>query len=539
MATKTAVVYCRTSTSQQKESETIEAQRQRCARIVEREGLTVLRHVEDDGCTGTLLDGRNFAMLLTDLENKKLRPDYLVVFSISRLSRVEKSHTSTMEKLQQSHAAAARIQATLIGTRVTMLDEEGPCEPASLTFQLKMVLANEELRAIRARTMAGKARRLSAGKFAKGGKAPFGYRQVPANGDRKHGFDLVADPDEAPRLKAIFGWFVAGGVTEAARKATEAAYPTPMATTDNRKGKAKDWSPTRWSPVSVQHLVRRARSYLGEMTYEFADETHTIKCEPLIDLKMFAAIEARRKVKTLKRRATFLSTGFVVCTCGAPVHERNSHDKHYSRCSGDRCGSLHQPVFETMLWHAVVSRLMQIAAHQRTANGGADPYGPELQAARGALAAVQERIGRLLDLFEGGDLDKTTYRKRVEPLNNLKASAQAEVERVEREKDAHEQKRVTEETVESRVGALLKELAGSTEPTLDRKRQVLGELLATNKVVVGWPPKPKKKAAKPVCSPYASITLPSFAGLPPVTFRTDEDIKTEAGGWGMIVIKKR
>ncbi len=239
---KTCVCYCRTSTRGQQESETIAAQVERCTRLVERHNLRLVPYgasgdgwIKDDGVTGTLLEGRQFSAFIDDLKAGRVAVDYVVLFSLSRVARVDKV-SKDIEKLIASHQAAALIRSVLIGRNVWLLDEDGPMDPRTVAFEVKAMLANEEFKLIRERTMAGKARRLDQGRFAKGGKPPYGYRQVFANGkDRKDGFLLQVDPERAANLKRLFGWFCEGGVTSAARRATEAGIPTPMAFTDNRK----------------------------------------------------------------------------------------------------------------------------------------------------------------------------------------------------------------------------------------------------------------------------------------------------------------
>src|ERR1700733_10011480 len=139
---KTAVIYCRTSTIGQKEAETITAQVERCKDIIKRAGLKPLAYgperngwVVDDGVSGSLLEGRAFAGLVSDLRAGKVRPDYLVVYSLSRISRLDKSSRS-MEKLVASAEDNARIKAVLLGAGVKVIDEQGEHDPANVMFDL-------------------------------------------------------------------------------------------------------------------------------------------------------------------------------------------------------------------------------------------------------------------------------------------------------------------------------------------------------------------------------------------------------------------
>lgn len=512
---KTCIIYCRTSTHGQRDAETIQAQVERCQRLVERYDLKLLKYgkkrdgwVLDDGVSGTLLDGRNFAGLLDDLRAKKVRPDFIVMFSLSRLSRVDRV-TKDMDRLDASHQAAARIQATLIGTGTMVLDEDGPCDPAGLSFQLKSMMANEEFKMIRSRTMAGKARHLREGRWAMGGRTLYGYQPVFCNGvNRTGGYKLMPHPDNATRVQQILQWYVEGGSTHAARLADTAKYPTPHRLATSKK----------WCPFSVRHIADRAHHYLGEQTLTFDGQPHTIKYPPLIDAKLLAAVERRRKERVLKKRADLLATGFAVCGCGAHVRARNSNWVHYTVCS-KRCGSMPERKFSAVLWAATVCRLVQIAQNERTASTGPDALSAQLKAAKANVAQVSAEIGRLLDVYLSAGLEKADWKAKNDPLNERRATAQAEVDRLVQARADHERRKLNEQTVEARVQAVLRELGRSRQHvTLERKRQVLADLLQGERVTVTW------------AKDYVALTLPAFGGLKAVTVRSDRDVWLQMEG---------
>src|SRR5258708_33580658 len=115
-AAPTGIVYCRTSTGRQRDHETIGAQITECKRIVERYGIRLLRYglkkdgwLIDDGVSGSLLKGRTFSSLIDDLEARRVKPDYLIVFSLERVGRPDKS-SRDMNKLVTSATDNARIK---------------------------------------------------------------------------------------------------------------------------------------------------------------------------------------------------------------------------------------------------------------------------------------------------------------------------------------------------------------------------------------------------------------------------------------------
>ena len=79
--------------------------------------------VIDDGVSGSLLAGREFAHVIDDLRSRKLKVDHIVVFSLSRLARPDKS-SKDPHKLESSQVDAAKIKAVLQGAGVVVIDEE-------------------------------------------------------------------------------------------------------------------------------------------------------------------------------------------------------------------------------------------------------------------------------------------------------------------------------------------------------------------------------------------------------------------------------
>jgi DNA invertase Pin-like site-specific DNA recombinase len=525
MSKKTALVYCRTSTQGQRQAETIGAQVERCRALVARHDLTLLPYgpggdgwILDDGVTGTLLDGRQFSKLLEDLRTGAIAPDYLVIYSLSRIARVDRV-SKNQGKVLESHVAAAKIQATLISSGTHIIDEEGVMNPGDMLFQFKSMMANEEFKLIRSRTMSGKSRRMAEGCFAKGGKPPYGYVQVPVNGiDRKQGWRLEVQPEDAANLARLLDWYIEGGVTHAARMATEARIPTPMASTNSRKNQAKDWSPVRWSPVSVQHIIRNSPAYLGSTTYSLDGEVYPLTYPALITPTLYAAIQKRKGERTLKRRATKLSTGFVDCKCGAHLHNRNSHGRHFTACEPCR-RRMPEQHFERHLWTAAVCRLIQIRQHEGGLQAD-DGLEGRIQALKQQLEAHKEKGQRLITLYTDGQITRDDYREANDRIRGQRAKLEAELAQRLAARSAAQQRRAAEATVEARLRSTIAELSLKT-PSLDRKREVLRDVLNGARVVVGW------------LEDGVTLTLPAFGTLPQITVSSERTIWNDMLG-GMV-----
>lgn len=506
----TALLYCRTSTTGQREARTIGAQQQTVERIVDRLGIRPLKYgpkrdgwLIDDGVSGSLLQGRTFGKAIDDIEAGRIRPDFIVVYSLSRIAREDKS--SDMAKQVQSAQDWGRIKAVLRAARVKIIDEDGENDPNNVLFDLKTSLAGEEYKLIRARTMAGKSRWLGEGRFARGGRAPYGYKQVFINRvDGKDGYELVEHPENGARLRKVLGWFVEGGYAYAARKATEAGWPPSTAST-KRKKKAAGWND------SVRYVVLHARTYLGEQSIEFGGKTHTIRFPALIGAEMHAAVLKAQKEYTLAKRTKFLSTGFVDCACGRHAFAHSSRGSHAITCRS-HCGRMPEARFSHALWTAVVCRLVEIEKQEGGGRGAKDHFGSQLGAATARVTEIEERMGRLYDQYDAREVPERVYKQRNAPLRDEHTMASAEVARITRERDAHMQKRTTEQSLAARVGAILEELVLQDDPTLERQRELLAEVLGGERVLVTWLQG----------TGAAELTLPKFRGLPVLTMRTDQ-----------------
>lgn len=514
IAQKTAVVYCRTSTKGQKDAETIEAQVTTCKRLIESHDVKLLGYgpkedgwLKDDGITGSLLEGRAFATLIDDLEHGRVKLDYLIVSNMNRLSRPDKD--AKMGKAVQSAMDSARIYAVLRAAGVKIVDKEGINEPGSIITDIKQSISADQFANIRSNTMAGKARVLGNGAWATGGRVPYGYQRVSINGrDKKQGTTLAPHDVDAPRFRTLMKRFVQGGQSHAARLAQIEGWPAP------RGG-------VIWYPSTVEQILKNIRAYLGETTLTINGQPFDITYPALIDARTFAAIERRKKERTLKQRTTLLGTGFVDCACGRHIHGHRSGKAgpYYTVCRG-RCGTMREDQFSAKLWEVSVARVVQIQERQQIVNDGKDSHVPKLDAARANLANVQEQLDRIVGLYGDQTMDRAALMANSERLRAHKATLQCEVERLDRERRDRAQRKVGVETVQSRVHTFLKRLRAGSVP-LDGKRRVLADLLQGERVILTW---------KGVTAPHATIMLPAFGDLSPITVRLDRDVTTQVHG---------
>lgn len=515
---KTAIVYCRTSTKGQKDAATIDVQVDHGRKIVKDHAVTVLPYgprgdgwLLDDGVSGSLLDGREFAQLIDDLQHGRLHPvpDYLITYSMSRLARHDKT-SKDMAKLVKSATDKARIMAVLNGAGVRILDQDGVNDPASVLTEIKETLSAEEYRAIRKRTMDGKARVLKEGAWATGGRVPYGYKRVFRNGkDKKDGTTLAPCEVDGPRFIALMREYVEGGAAHAARYAMLQGWLSPRGS-------------KTWYPSTVQQLLRNISAYRGSTTLSIDGQTFEVTFPALIDFELYAAIKRRMKEYTKTKRTTLLATGYCDCgECGGHVHgTRSSTREHFFVSCRARCLRLREDNFAGALWMACIVRLVQIRAHEKkSTKGGANAYKAELAEAKAKLNVVQEQIDRLVGLYAEAKMDRQALDTNSARLRDQKAVMQAEVGRLEAMKAEHEKQRANRETVEARVEKIITDLMRN-EPGLERRRQILADVLQGGRAIVLPKVAEKKLPLVEKGGRYAEITLPPFGSLPPLTIST-------------------
>ena len=493
----------------------------------ERHGVQLLAYgpnkdgwVKDDGVSGSLLEGRAFSKLISDLEAGKIRFDYLITYSMSRLARHDKT-SKDMSKLVKSATDKARIMAVLNGAGVEVLDGDGINDPASVITEIKETLSGEEYRMIRRRTLDGKRRVLGEGRWAVGGRPPYGYKPVPGDGRDKRA-TLVPCEVDGPRFLQLMRWFCEGGLKFATRKAQAQGWPAP-------RGGAT------WHAPSVQHMVNHLEPYLGEFTVTVDGQPFTLKYPPLLDSRTYAAIVRRRNETTISKRTAVLSTGFLDCACGVHMngHRASPKGRFHISCR-NRCGAIADDMFAPQLWTMVVLRLLQIQAH------GLKPKkneAGELDAAKQALAKVQEKLTRLVKLYTDGNIDDAAYTETNDALRGEKLAAQREIDRLAHVHLEAKQKLEGHSGLKDKATETLNQIRlMKNQDNLEVQRRILSDLLQGERVTLTWhgatskrvKGKRQKRDAR-----YATLTLPAFGDLPPITMRADRDVTRQAQDLGI------
>lgn len=401
-----AFIYARQSKTRDG-SESLDIQVEHCREAAARLGLEVVgEYVEPPSTSGYKHRGRRRAKFLEMLEAiRQGEAKAILVYKSERLSRGGgPGWAPVFDALDDAGLNVDRAVATPNGWM------------SEFEIGIRATMDREESKKLSDRMKDVRAREAKAGKPRGGGKRPFGYES-----------DLMTvRADEAELIQDAVRRILAG----------ESAF-----------GVAQDWNRREvagpggghWSSQTLKRIltggrIAGLRVHNGEVVAEA--EWPAILDRETWELVKLAVEENRtRYPQRAPKPRTFLLTGFARCgRCGSTLWGRTrNHGRREYACSSPQthtsnsCGRLvihaetvEQDVFEVVAGTMLdPENLRRLAAVSAPAGGDVD-FG-------GEISELERRKGRLVDLYEGGDLDKATYRHRVASINERLEGLRAEL----------------------------------------------------------------------------------------------------------------
>ena len=169
-----AAIYCRVSTDDQRERETIQLQRDHAQKYADLHGIEIVRFYEDDGVSGKLaLEERPSGQrLLRDAQAGQF--DTVLVFKLDRLARSPR------------HCLNAVARLTDLGVPLQSMTEAFETATPNGQFQMNMlaIMAGWECDSILMRTREGRNAAARQGRWL-GGVVPFGYVVVKVGKEQR------------------------------------------------------------------------------------------------------------------------------------------------------------------------------------------------------------------------------------------------------------------------------------------------------------------------------------------------------------------
>jgi site-specific DNA recombinase len=459
-ATMGVALYARVSSQRQADELTIGSQVSALRQRIQQDGLKVEedRCFLDEGYSGTTLL-RPALERLRDLVHCGVI-DRLYVHSPDRLARKYVYQMLLLEEFSRQSVEVIFLNH----------DPQDRSAEANLLLQVQGMIAEYERAKILERTRRGRRFAAQQGKLSVMGHAPYGYRYVPKQqGEGDARYEIVAD--DARIVREIFSWVGVEGLSLVGVVVRLAERGIPTVT-----GKR------RWDPATVRGILLNP-AYTGTAKYgktrlvqrtegrrpkrgdpptprqekvtqaTLPEEQESIPVPALVSGDLFAAVaerleENRRRHREQKQGSEFLLGGLLVCQrCGSAYcgrrHRQGKRCYVYYRCIGtDKYRHAGEPIcasrgvsgtaLEAVVWSDVCSLLQDPGRLHRELERRLQRSSPEEADAPHRLesiAKLKRRLGRLVDAYENGWLEKDELQLRIGRVK----------ERLAREQEAYAQ----------------------------------------------------------------------------------------------------
>jgi site-specific DNA recombinase len=431
-----ALVYSRVSTdAQERDGTSLDTQERACVEYAQAKNWTVVECITDTA-SGSNLERPGIERVRQLLRQGTV--EVVVCYAVDRLSR------------NQNHIGVLFDEVERTGSRFEFVTEKFE-DTAIGRFILaaRAFIGEVEREKIAERTMRGKAERARSGKIPQGtGIGCYGYTY-----DRETGTRTVASP-QATVIREIFSDFLSGvPIVSITNRLNYAGVPT--------------FSGSKWYPVSI-HNVLRNETYTGRTIYRRTSVSMirdpktgrkkrlVAKRDPsewieilgatpmIIEPAIFESAqrilddpERRRRGRTLHN---YVLSGRIKCLkCGkAMVGQTLQGQYRYYRCrrafagpKHDRCPTVYvradglEQAIRTEAARVLANPELVLAEAERIRNQGVSHI--EVADLGSQLTSLENRRGRLLKLYEMGEIDDEYFLRESNTLKAEKAKVEDQV----------------------------------------------------------------------------------------------------------------
>ena len=456
-------LYARVSSEQQARGNTVASQLAALRERVAGAGLSVVPEDEfvDEGYSGSTL----------------LRPALERLRDAVAAGVIDEVHVLAPDRLARRYAYQVLLVEEFgrAGAEVVFADRPiGAGAEQDLLLQVQGMIAEYERAKILERGRRGRRHAARSGSVSALGKLPFGYRYVTKDeGGGVARVEVVAE--DARWVRLMFAWIGLDRVSlrEVSRRLAEAGVPTST-------GKA------RWDATTIALMLRNT-AYVGRAVFGRSRRVQApprlrplrghpyparrpntrvpvphedwieIPVPALVDPAVFEAAQAqldenRRRRRELRRRPGWLLQGLVVCRrCGYAFYGKMARGRvggrqpagyGYYRCTGTDAHrfagqavcdnrSVRSDRLERAVWdeiRAVLADPERVAEEhrRRLAEAQKSPGDAEGADLDRRIAALRRGIGRLIDGYAEGLIERDEFEPRVEGMRRRLALVEAE-----------------------------------------------------------------------------------------------------------------
>ena len=461
-----AAIYARVSSDQQVERQTIDSQISDLLARAAADGYEVGEEFRflDDGHSGASL----------------IRPALERLRDLVAISAIDLVYVHAPDRLARSYAHQAVLveEFARAGAQIVFLNRPiGHSPEDNLLLQLQGMFAEYERARMLERSRRGKRHLAQAGVVSVLSRAPYGYRYV-SRGTGAARFEVIED--KAQVVRQIFRWVGHERVTlaEVCRRLFEAGVPSPAG--NARWSRSMIWTllsnpayagqaifgknaSVPWRPP-LRPARGRARVPKRPFRQVKAPPEHwiTIPVPALVETGLFESAqeqlaENRRLSRQRLAGVRYLLQGLLVCRkcgyafCGrrqAPRPHKRNRGYHYYRCCGTEKNRFHgqrrcdarivrMEQLDAAVWSEVCqlledpSRVLQ-EYQRRLEAAQTSPRRLELDAVERRLAKLRGGIGRLIDSYAEGLIDRAEFEPRLSELRRRVAKLESEAATLQR-----------------------------------------------------------------------------------------------------------
>jgi site-specific DNA recombinase len=453
-----AVVYVRVSSEKQVEGYSLQTQIEGCEKYAQANNLTIVERIEDPGQSGATLNRPGLSRVRKLAANGQV--DAVLIYARDRLARELLQDLAVCHELR---SAGVTIHDVLRNKVLT----------GDFSDHIDAIIAEEERRRIRERTVRGRHARVMAGKFPTHAKPPYGYKVKGSGKDRT----IEVDEEEAKIVRLIFAWYVFGDggdrpltIIQIARKLAELQIPTRF----DINGRSKKHGYANWHTETLLQMLKQS-AYRG-IYYAYrlkVVDGKTVRTKPadwqpvpvpaiLDDALWEAAQQQIIRNRTENKRRTlyeYLVRHRVKCKCGyaasSTARSKNKeileNRKYYAYvCNGKKNGnafncpygalSFNARKVDTLVWNWVVSTMLDREAVQRGYQQIMATQETEVQALQRQRTVFEEQfdkhrqeIDNLLVLYRTSKVKLEFLDSHIEPLQNSLERLEAEIAEIDRQ----------------------------------------------------------------------------------------------------------
>jgi site-specific DNA recombinase len=457
---KTAAIYARVSSDQQKEDKTIASQSAALVAFAQSEGYSVPAEwiFQDEGYSGANLVRPGLERVRDLAAEGQIQA--VLVHSPDRLSRKYAYQVLLIEELARHGVQVVFIKAP---------QSDSPEDQLLLQFQ--GMIAEYERAQILERSRRGKLHRARQGEASVLGGAPYGYRYVRKTEERAGYYEVIEE--QAQVVRQAYTWYTgeALSIGDVTRRLNEQAVPTQqrrakwerstvwaMLRNPAYKGRACFGKTQTAARQRTNNRTLRQRGGLPtrcSATHELPREQWIeIPVPALIDEHTFALAQERlANNKKLAARRTIepsILQGLVHCRhCGYALYRTSTRSSArkipYYRCLGSdawryegkaRCDQ--RPIRLDLLEHTVWTQLVRLLEdptliqaeldRRLAAARNANPVKRREETLTRELAQANKRMERLLTAYQEELLSLDELRRRMPELRRRAQSLQGELE---------------------------------------------------------------------------------------------------------------